>query len=274
MSTHYSFRRGFGDLSGRSTDNAFFSFGPSDGEDAPEDSYAFMRAVDAGGAGDGVSRPAGNYHSNGVVASSSTSPNPQHSWLLAPVALISTISEMGKEEEDVAGRSWMVFLEIDRDDTSLGPYVEFKVNLGQESDLLKGSGSVAGVGGGTSWWWWWSRCGIWKGPRHSNSSGSSGSVVTVVVVVVVVVVGRSWSRIPSKRGNRDIAGGLMVFVCMGTGVRSGGKASDASNASIGSGEGTGEEDDDSSGKKNQKKRGIFPKVATNILRAWLFQHLT
>lgn len=48
---------------------------------------------------------------------------------------------------------------------------------------------------------------------------------------------------------------------------------DASNASIGSGEGTGE-DDDEGGKKNQKKRGIFPKVATNILRAWLFQHLT
>ncbi|XP_066969535.1 homeobox protein homothorax isoform X38 [Macrobrachium rosenbergii] len=47
---------------------------------------------------------------------------------------------------------------------------------------------------------------------------------------------------------------------------------DASNASIGSGEGT-EEDEDGS-KKNQKKRGIFPKVATNILRAWLFQHLT
>lgn len=51
-------------------------------------------------------------------------------------------------------------------------------------------------------------------------------------------------------------------------------AGDASNASIGSGEGTGEEDDDATGKKNQKKRGIFPKVATNILRAWLFQHLT
>ncbi|XP_071533276.1 homeobox protein Meis1 isoform X14 [Panulirus ornatus] len=49
-------------------------------------------------------------------------------------------------------------------------------------------------------------------------------------------------------------------------------AGDASNASIGSGEGT-EEDDDGT-KKNQKKRGIFPKVATNILRAWLFQHLT
>ena len=26
--------------------------------------------------------------------------------------------------------------------------------------------------------------------------------------------------------------------------------------------------------KNAKKRGIFPKQATNILRAWLFQHLT
>merc|ERR1712071_5596 len=49
---------------------------------------------------------------------------------------------------------------------------------------------------------------------------------------------------------------------------------DASNASIGSGDNTGEDDEDSNSKKNQKKRGIFPKVATNILRAWLFQHLT
>lgn len=50
---------------------------------------------------------------------------------------------------------------------------------------------------------------------------------------------------------------------------------DASNASVGSGDGTdGCDDDDPSSKKNAKKRGIFPKVATNILRAWLFQHLT
>ena len=49
---------------------------------------------------------------------------------------------------------------------------------------------------------------------------------------------------------------------------------DGSNASIGSGEGTGEDDDDDRKSKSQKKRGIFPKVATNILRAWLFQHLT
>merc|ERR1712123_415604 len=53
------------------------------------------------------------------------------------------------------------------------------------------------------------------------------------------------------------------------------EAGDASNASIGSGDGSGFDDDDSSGKsKDSKKRGIFPKVATNILRAWLFQHLT
>lgn len=26
--------------------------------------------------------------------------------------------------------------------------------------------------------------------------------------------------------------------------------------------------------RRNKKRGIFPKVATNIMRAWLFQHLS
>ncbi|XP_015785871.1 homeobox protein homothorax isoform X2 [Tetranychus urticae] len=46
------------------------------------------------------------------------------------------------------------------------------------------------------------------------------------------------------------------------------------DASVGSGDGTGEEDDDERNKKRQKKRGIFPKTATNIMRAWLFQHLT
>ncbi|CAF0737825.1 unnamed protein product [Didymodactylos carnosus] len=45
--------------------------------------------------------------------------------------------------------------------------------------------------------------------------------------------------------------------------------------SVCSGDGTGGEDDpDDNNKKRQKKRGIFPKVATNIMRAWLFQHLT
>uniref|UniRef100_A0A8C6PC19 Myeloid ecotropic viral integration site 3 n=1 Tax=Nothobranchius furzeri TaxID=105023 RepID=A0A8C6PC19_NOTFU len=37
---------------------------------------------------------------------------------------------------------------------------------------------------------------------------------------------------------------------------------------------TGEEDDSDRDRRNNKKRGIFPKVATNIMRAWLFQHLT
>ncbi|XP_053202720.1 homeobox protein homothorax-like isoform X2 [Panonychus citri] len=46
------------------------------------------------------------------------------------------------------------------------------------------------------------------------------------------------------------------------------------DASVGSGDGTGEDDDEERNKKRQKKRGIFPKVATNIMRAWLFQHLT
>ncbi|XP_035723590.1 homeobox protein homothorax-like isoform X6 [Vespa mandarinia] len=81
---------------------------------------------------------------------------------------------------------------------------------------------------------------------------------------------REWSSPPdAQRAASDAArrGVLYSSVFLGS-------PGDASNASIGSGEGTGEEDDDSSGKKNQKKRGIFPKVATNILRAWLFQHLT
>lgn len=55
----------------------------------------------------------------------------------------------------------------------------------------------------------------------------------------------------------------------------GGMYSDGMDNSVGSGDGTGEEDEDGRGdKKRQKKRGIFPKVATNIMRAWLFQHLT
>ncbi|XP_061212222.1 homeobox protein Meis1 isoform X5 [Neopsephotus bourkii] len=37
---------------------------------------------------------------------------------------------------------------------------------------------------------------------------------------------------------------------------------------------TGDDDDPDKDKKRHKKRGIFPKVATNIMRAWLFQHLT
>nr|CAB3263752.1 meis homeobox protein [Phallusia mammillata] len=41
-----------------------------------------------------------------------------------------------------------------------------------------------------------------------------------------------------------------------------------------SGDGGGEDDSDPGKKPQQKKRGIFPKQATNIMRAWLFQNLT
>lgn len=51
------------------------------------------------------------------------------------------------------------------------------------------------------------------------------------------------------------------------------KGSFLGDASLGSGDGTECEDDDNRGRRQQKKRGIFPKAATNIMRAWLFQHL-
>jgi len=44
---------------------------------------------------------------------------------------------------------------------------------------------------------------------------------------------------------------------------------------VGSNEQSGDEDlDNESLKKRQRKRGIFPKVATNMMRAWLFQHFS
>ena len=51
---------------------------------------------------------------------------------------------------------------------------------------------------------------------------------------------------------------------------------DASNASVGSGDGTDDCNGDDPGRKSKSssKKHSFPKLATNILRAWLFQHLT
>ncbi|XP_064621835.1 homeobox protein Meis1-like isoform X2 [Lineus longissimus] len=57
-------------------------------------------------------------------------------------------------------------------------------------------------------------------------------------------------------------------------VENGSEMGDGLDNSIGSGEGTADEESDERTQKRQKKRGIFPKVATNIMRAWLFQHLT
>ena len=33
------------------------------------------------------------------------------------------------------------------------------------------------------------------------------------------------------------------------------------------------DEEDEKDKRKQKKRGIFPKMATNIMKGWLFQHL-
>jgi hypothetical protein len=45
--------------------------------------------------------------------------------------------------------------------------------------------------------------------------------------------------------------------------------------SVGSNDQSGDDDcDTESSKKRQRKRGIFPKVATNMMRAWLFQHFS
>ena len=63
---------------------------------------------------------------------------------------------------------------------------------------------------------------------------------------------------------------MMVFCRLVTA-----RAGDGLDNSIGSGDGTADEDSEAnSAAKRQKKRGIFPKIATNIMRAWLFQHLT
>ncbi len=51
---------------------------------------------------------------------------------------------------------------------------------------------------------------------------------------------------------------------------------DVLDNSVGSNEQSGDEGDldNESSKKRQRKRGIFPKVATNMMRAWLFQHFS
>lgn len=61
---------------------------------------------------------------------------------------------------------------------------------------------------------------------------------------------------------------VFVFVYIGMGMS--GDCLDHSAASPS----TGDDDDPEKERLHNKKRGIFPKVATNTLRTWLFQHLT
>ncbi|XP_078262515.1 homeobox protein Meis2a isoform X3 [Rhinoraja longicauda] len=83
--------------------------------------------------------------------------------------------------------------------------------------------------------------------------------------------------------NRDHDDATSTHSAGTPGPSSGGHASQSGDNSSEQGDGldnsvaspgTGDDDDPDKEKKRQKKRGIFPKVATNIMRAWLFQHLT
>ncbi|XP_043553936.1 homeobox protein Meis2a isoform X1 [Chiloscyllium plagiosum] len=83
--------------------------------------------------------------------------------------------------------------------------------------------------------------------------------------------------------NRDHDDATSTHSAGTPGPSSGGHASQSGDNSSEQGDGldnsvaspgTGDDDDPDKDKKRQKKRGIFPKVATNIMRAWLFQHLT
>lgn len=49
---------------------------------------------------------------------------------------------------------------------------------------------------------------------------------------------------------------------------------DGLDTSVASPSSAGEDEDLDLERRRNKKRGIFPKVATNIMRAWLFQHLS
>uniref|UniRef100_A0A8C4NBH0 Meis homeobox 1 b n=1 Tax=Eptatretus burgeri TaxID=7764 RepID=A0A8C4NBH0_EPTBU len=83
--------------------------------------------------------------------------------------------------------------------------------------------------------------------------------------------------------NREQEDGLSPHSGGTPGPSSGGLASQSGDngSELGDGldnsaasEGTGDDDEPERDRRNDKKRGIFPKVATNIMRAWLFQHLT
>ena len=49
---------------------------------------------------------------------------------------------------------------------------------------------------------------------------------------------------------------------------------DGLDTSVASPSSAGEDEELDMERRRNKKRGIFPKVATNIMRAWLFQHLS
>ncbi|KAL4639919.1 homeobox protein Meis1 isoform X1 [Arapaima gigas] len=96
-------------------------------------------------------------------------------------------------------------------------------------------------------------------------------------------ISRSSANLDQTSWNRDHDDTASIRSGGTPGPSSGGHTSHSGDNSSEQGDGldnsvaspsTGDDDDPDKEKKHNKKRGIFPKVATNIMRAWLFQHLT
>lgn len=93
----------------------------------------------------------------------------------------------------------------------------------------------------------------------------------------------SVSHVDQMSWSRDQEDSASVRSAGTPGPSSGGQTSHSGDNSSEQGDGldngaaspsTGDDDEFDKDKLHNKKRGIFPKVATNFLRAWLFQHLT
>uniref|UniRef100_A0A8C7XSI7 Meis homeobox 1 n=1 Tax=Oryzias sinensis TaxID=183150 RepID=A0A8C7XSI7_9TELE len=119
--------------------------------------------------------------------------------------------------------------------------------------------------------WWW----CFFSPSSSLYTSVSASSDSPCVMKPLRLFKTSWNRDHDDTASTR-SGGT-------PGPSSGGHTSHSGDNSSEQGDGldnsvaspsTGDDDDPDKEKKHNKKRGIFPKVATNIMRAWLFQHLT
>ncbi|GLD67702.1 homeobox protein Meis1-like protein [Lates japonicus] len=114
-----------------------------------------------------------------------------------------------------------------------------------------------------------------KPKKDENLSEEAAKVIAGLPDLSFMQAKISWSRDPDDAVSIRSAGT--------PGPSSGGHTSHSGDNSSEQGDcldngmaspSTGDDDDPDRDKLHNKKRGIFPKVATNILRAWLFQHLT
>ncbi|XP_024910650.1 homeobox protein Meis3 isoform X2 [Cynoglossus semilaevis] len=99
----------------------------------------------------------------------------------------------------------------------------------------------------------------WEGSCKSDMEDMTGSCTSLSDQ------NTSWLQEPDECGSTPDPGGLPSHSTVDN--------CDGPDGSIAS-PSTGEEEESDRERRNNKKRGIFPKVATNIMRAWLFQNLT